>query len=171
MQKIDASEITTGLWVGSAPPVGRTLAPSASITPSSTHPHEHGSPRNVTVQRPQDLRALSSAPRALAYVFSCDSPSSSTQRATYPLRSCVTMYQAPSDSISNTGRPLKERSPSSSSRRPHRVLTFAMSFADYHGVVLDAQPYHGVVLDAQPRLFRERADLREPRSVALRGLL
>ena len=26
MQKIDASEITTGLWVGSAPPVGRTLA-------------------------------------------------------------------------------------------------------------------------------------------------
>jgi hypothetical protein len=26
MQKVDASEITTGLWVGSAPPVGRTLA-------------------------------------------------------------------------------------------------------------------------------------------------
>jgi len=26
MQKIDASEITSGLWVGSAPPVGRTLA-------------------------------------------------------------------------------------------------------------------------------------------------
>jgi hypothetical protein len=26
MQKIDASEITTGLWVGSAPPIGRTLA-------------------------------------------------------------------------------------------------------------------------------------------------
>lgn len=25
MQKIDASEITTGLWVGSAPPIGRTL--------------------------------------------------------------------------------------------------------------------------------------------------
>jgi hypothetical protein len=26
MQKIDASEITSGLWVGSAPPTGRTLA-------------------------------------------------------------------------------------------------------------------------------------------------
>ncbi len=26
MQKIDASEITSGLWVGSAPPIGRTLA-------------------------------------------------------------------------------------------------------------------------------------------------
>jgi protein-tyrosine phosphatase len=44
MQRIDASEITTGLWVGSAPPIGRSLA-RAGFSVVALCAAEHQPPR------------------------------------------------------------------------------------------------------------------------------